>query len=123
MGNWGKFMIFKFVFRTLFVLLFTGTILAFAGVTGTEARTVKVCKPGLLGGKYHFHHGNGKVMKTKTKAKRSAAADWASFTEWEYGKSWANIRRAVKVKYSCKKLSKRAWQCEVDGVPCAIKKR
>ncbi len=114
---------FKHFIATLVVTLMTGVILSVATAPDANARTVKVCKPGLLGGKYHFHHGNGKVMKTKARAKRSAAADWAGFTEWEYGKSWSNIRRAVKVKYNCKKLAKRAWQCEVDAVPCARVKR
>ncbi|MGI9380583.1 MAG: hypothetical protein ACR2OW_13130 [Methyloligellaceae bacterium] len=114
---------FKQIFATLLVVSLAGIVFPVVTAPDANARTVKVCKPGLLGGKYHFHHGNGKVMKTKARAKRSAAADWAGFTEWEYGKSWSNIRRAVKVKYSCKKLRKRAWQCEVDAVPCARKKR
>ena len=98
-------------------------VLMFFTATGLEARSKKVCKPGLLGGKYHYHSGDGDVKKSKSRAKRSAAASWSAFTNWEYGKSWANIRNAIRISYKCTKSSKRSWQCSVDAVPCAWIKR
>jgi len=91
--------------------------------TALEARTYKVCKPGLLGGKYHFHHGIGEASRSKNLAMKSAAKKWSGFTEWEYGKSWANIRKADRVSYKCRQLGSRSWRCEVNAVPCARIKR
>ncbi len=105
--------------RRLCAILSIFLITALYSSTTVEARTSKVCKPGLLGGQYHFHHGHGDMSRSKDLAKKSAARSWSSFTEWEYGRAWANIRRAVRVHYDCKRLGSRSWRCEVEAVPCA----
>jgi len=108
----------KFCITTLIFI-----VVLFSTSTVLEARSKKVCKPGLLGGKYHYHQGTGAAEKTKRRAMRSAAASWSDFTDWEYGRSWANIRNAIRVYYNCNKLSSRSWKCSVEAVPCAWIKR
>ena len=99
------------------------TVILLTAIPASEARSKKVCKPGLLGGKFHSHQGTGATEKTKRRAMKSSAASWSNFTDWEYGKSWANIRNAIHVDYGCKSSGKRAWKCKVDAVPCTRVKR
>ncbi len=64
----------------------------------------------------HFHSGYGKG-RTKRLAKRAAVKDWAEFTAFEYGLSWARYRLAASRQLKCGR-SQSVWQCSLEARPC-----
>ena len=65
----------------------------------------------------HTHVGTGSPARKKRQAIASAAQDWASFTAFEYGASWARWRIAAGKNVSCERSSQ-GWTCEVQARPC-----
>jgi hypothetical protein len=43
--------------------------------------------------------------------------DWAGFTAWEYGTSWASFAKAIRKRMSCTP-SGDSWGCTVVATPC-----
>lgn len=64
----------------------------------------------------HWHYGNG-TGSTKKAAQRDAIASWQSFTDFEYGSSWASFSRAISKKASCTGSSG-SVSCQVEARPC-----
>jgi len=64
----------------------------------------------------HFHYGSGTGASEKA-AQASAVASWASFTEFEYGSTWARYANAAGKVMDCKNLGG-TWGCNVRARPC-----
>lgn len=65
----------------------------------------------------HLHHGTSDSQPSKKAAQRAAIASWSSFTDFEYGPSWANFKHARYKSISC--MSKESgWSCSVEANPC-----
>lgn len=64
----------------------------------------------------HFHYGSGKGP-TRKKAEAAAISSWASFTDLEYGSSWARYSLAAGKAMSCLQSSE-SWNCDVRARPC-----
>ncbi len=64
----------------------------------------------------HYHYGSGSG-KTKPAALAAAIQSWSSFTDFEYGSSWANFKRASSkaVSYSA---SSGGWTADVSARAC-----
>lgn len=69
----------------------------------------------------HSHYGYGDG-KTKRAALKAAAKEWASFTNWEYGRGWASYRRAAGKIVSYTKAAK-GWSASIEARPCRKKPR
>lgn len=64
----------------------------------------------------HYHYGNG-TGRTKALAQRAAIGSWQSFTDFEYGSSWARFSRAAGKRMSCSKTPS-GFDCQVEARPC-----
>ena len=65
----------------------------------------------------HYHYGAGSEQSSLQKAKADAANAWSSFTSWEYGAQWGNIRMAMSRSYNCSR-SGIGYKCSVSAKPC-----
>jgi hypothetical protein len=74
----------------------------------------KVGKKTCLSG--HDHQGSGTGTSQKA-AQLAAIRSWASFTDFEYGKSWANFNLAVEKRMTCE-ASGSSYSCSLSAVPC-----
>jgi hypothetical protein len=64
----------------------------------------------------HFHNGNGKGA-SRRQAEAVAISDWASFTSFEYGSSWAHFVLAESKGVACSKTGPE-WNCDLQARPC-----
>lgn len=65
----------------------------------------------------HFHYGNSSGQPTKKAAEVAAIKDWAGFTAFEYGSTWANFAKAGSKKIGCTQSSG-SWGCSLEARPC-----
>ena len=89
-----------------------------SGLAGMHAQNVvkgRLCFSG------HTHVGTSGTARSKRAAMAAAAGDWASFTAFEYGSSWARWKIATAKTVSCEKSSG-SWSCEVQAMPCLNKR-
>lgn len=64
----------------------------------------------------HYHYGNG-AGKTKQAALAAAAQSWASFTDFEYGSTWASFKKAAGKEISYTKTAS-GWNADVNARAC-----
>ncbi len=64
----------------------------------------------------HYHYGSG-TGATKQAALASAIQAWSSFTDFEYGSTWASFKRAAgkSVSYSA---SSGGWSADISARAC-----
>lgn len=65
----------------------------------------------------HFHSGSSSGKKTRKEAEAAAAHDWAGFTAWEYGTTWASHRLAASKSMECSQDGG-TWSCYMKARPC-----
>lgn len=65
----------------------------------------------------HFHYGSSKSQPSRKAAEADAISAWASFTDFEYGASWADFRLAGSRGMKCSE-SGGSWSCDVEARPC-----
>ena len=75
----------------------------------------KVGKKTCLVGHYHDGAGSGPSRKT---AEMATIQSWASFTDLEYGSSWADYRIAVSKTMTCGQEGAARWSCQVSAIAC-----
>jgi hypothetical protein len=64
----------------------------------------------------HDHQGSGSGI-SKAIAQRNAIDSWTSFTDFEYGSSWANFKLAIEKRISCEPTGS-GYNCSLSAVPC-----
>ena len=64
----------------------------------------------------HPHAGAGSGP-TRQAAERDAAANYSSFTAWEYGNSWGSWSLAAGKAANCVQ-SGTSWSCNIEARPC-----
>jgi hypothetical protein len=64
----------------------------------------------------HQHDGNGSGVTQKI-ATQQAVNAWSSFTDLEYGDSWANFNTAIEKSVSCSPNGS-SWTCSLLATPC-----
>jgi hypothetical protein len=74
----------------------------------------KVGKKTCLVAHQHAGSGSGQTLKV---AQAQAIGSWASFTDLEYGSSWANFNNAVEKVMRCGPTSG-SFQCDLLATPC-----
>ncbi|MBX9684281.1 MAG: hypothetical protein K2X41_10870 [Hyphomicrobium sp.] len=64
----------------------------------------------------HYHYGSG-TGATKQAALAAAIQAWSSFTDFEYGSTWASFKRATgkSVSYSA---SSGGWSADISARAC-----
>lgn len=65
----------------------------------------------------HFHDGSSSGQPTRKHAELAAVRNWAEFTGWEYGRSWADFRIAGSRSMRCGG-SPGNFSCSVTARPC-----
>lgn len=65
----------------------------------------------------HFHYGSSRNLPSRKAAEAEAIANWASFTDFEYGRSWADFRIAASRGMKCSQTGG-GWSCDVEARPC-----
>ena len=75
----------------------------------------KVGKKTCLVGHQHAGAGNGNSLK---EAQARAVGSWSSFTDLEYGDSWANFNLAVEKIMRCGPIAGSGYQCDLSATPC-----
>ena len=65
----------------------------------------------------HQHAGAGSGNSVKA-AQAQAINSWASFTDLEYGSSWANFGNAVEKVMKCGPSGGGSYQCDLLATPC-----
>ena len=75
----------------------------------------KVGKKTCLVGHQHAGSGNGNSLK---EAQSTAIGSWASFTDLEYGDSWANFNVAIEKVMRCGPSGGGSYQCDLSATPC-----
>lgn len=65
----------------------------------------------------HTHYGSSAGHRDKKSATAAAIKDWAGFTAFEYGTTWANFNKATAKKIGCSQ-SPSGWGCEIEARPC-----
>lgn len=65
----------------------------------------------------HAHYGSSAGHRDKKSATAAAIKDWAGFTAFEYGTTWANFNKATGKKIGCTQSSG-GWGCEIEARPC-----
>jgi hypothetical protein len=93
-----------------------GAVPALANETGFASMHNQARVGGKLCMTDHYHYGNG-TGRTKALAQRAAIGSWQSFTDFEYGSSWARFNRAAGKRVSCSQ-SGAGFSCEVEARPC-----
>ena len=64
----------------------------------------------------HTHAGAGSGS-TRAAAEAEAAANYSSFTAWEYGDQWGSWRLAAGKTASCSQAGG-GWSCSIEARPC-----
>ena len=64
----------------------------------------------------HFHYGSGKGA-SRQRALADAVSSWRSFTDLEYGSTWASWNRAASKAVKCAQGGS-SWSCDVEARPC-----
>ncbi len=99
------------------VLLVGAAFCARAGETGLASihewrrEAGKICMSG------HFHDGAG-TGKTRKEAEAKAIGSWVSFTDLEYGSTWASYNLSSSKKMECTQNGSQEWSCSVSSRPC-----
>ena len=75
----------------------------------------KVGKKTCLVGHQHAGAGSGNSLK---EAQSRAIGSWSSFTDLEYGDSWANFNHAIEKIMRCGPSSGSGFQCDLSATPC-----
>jgi len=65
----------------------------------------------------HFHYGNSYGQPSKKAAEIDAIRSWGGLVDLEYGRTWANFRKAASKKMDCQP-SGASWGCSVEARPC-----
>lgn len=65
----------------------------------------------------HFHYGSSSNQPTRKQAEAEAISSWASFTDFEYGRSWADFRIAASRGMNCQQTGS-GWSCNLEARPC-----
>jgi hypothetical protein len=106
----------RLVLSSLAVLVLMGVAPALANETGLAGihAWMKIGKKTCMVD--HFHSGTGSGP-TKKLAEAAAARDWAGFTAFEYGTTWANPSIAVSRTMQCTQDGA-AWSCQMDARAC-----
>ena len=65
----------------------------------------------------HYHGGSG-TGATRQVAEAAAARDWASFTDLEYGRAWADVRIAISKTMNCNQTGANDFSCRIDAMAC-----
>lgn len=100
------------------MMLLGGTAIATAQETGlAESLHQLRAESGRTCMSEHFHYGSSSGQANRKAAEAEAIKSWASFTEFEYGRSWADFRIAGSRGMSCSQ-SGGGWGCNVEARPC-----
>ena len=75
----------------------------------------KVGKKTCLVGHQHAGSGSGNSLKA---AQSQTINAWSSFTDLEYGSSWANYNNAVEKIMKCGPSGGSSFQCDLLATPC-----
>jgi hypothetical protein len=65
----------------------------------------------------HFHDGAGSG-ETRKAAEAKAIASWMSFTDLEYGSTWASYQLSGSKKMECTERGAKEWSCAVTARAC-----
>jgi hypothetical protein len=90
---------------------------AFANVTGFDSIHEQRREGNRVCMIDHWHYGSGSAQPNRKAAERSAVENWASFTAFEYGTTWANFTLAGSKKFKCEE-SGSGVRCDVEARPC-----
>jgi hypothetical protein len=75
----------------------------------------KVGKKTCLVGHQHAGSGSGNSLKA---AQNQAIGSWSSFTDLEYGSSWASFNNAAEKVMRCGPNGGGSYQCDLMATPC-----
>ena len=65
----------------------------------------------------HFHDGAGSG-DTRKAAEAKTIASWVSFTDLEYGSTWASYALSASKKMDCRQSGANKWSCTTSSRPC-----
>jgi hypothetical protein len=65
----------------------------------------------------HYHSGQGTGANRKA-AEAAAIQSWASFTDLEYGSSWASFKIAERKSVKCSQDGSNSFSCQIEALAC-----
>lgn len=65
----------------------------------------------------HYHSGQGTGANRKA-AETAAIQSWTSFTDLEYGSSWASFKIAERKSMQCSQDGSNSFNCQTEALAC-----